>query len=107
MAIYLSDDNFEKEVLESALPVMVDFYADWCAPCRMMSPLVEEIEEEYRDKIKVCKMNAGDFPKVPEKLKIMSLPTFALFLNGSMVKSIVGAVDKNTLLELAECCVNW
>ncbi len=96
--IELTDLNFEEEVLNSDKPVLVDFWAEWCAPCRMIAPIVEEIANEYSDKLKVGKLNVDYNPKTAMRYGIMSIPTLMLFQNGRVVEQIVGAMPKKNLL---------
>lgn len=97
MECILTDANFETEVLEADLPVLVDFYADWCVPCKMMAPIVKEMAEKYGGKVKVGKMNVEENPDVAAKYGIMSIPTFILFQNGKKVSSVTGAIPKDEL----------
>ena len=97
MEVILSDSNFEEEVKKSTIPVMVDFYADWCGPCKMMAPLVAQLSEEYSGRCKVAKCNVTDYPGPASEYKIMSIPAFLFFKEGKVVDSVVGAVSKNEL----------
>lgn len=97
--IKVSDTNFKEEILESTLPVLVDFWAEWCAPCFMVAPAIEEIAREYEGKLKVCKLNVDEAPKTASEYGIMSIPTLAIFKNGKMVNSIIGAVPKAAIEE--------
>ena len=97
MEVILSDSNFEKEVKKSTIPVMVDFYADWCGPCKMMAPLVAQLSEEYSGRCKIAKCNVTDYPGPASEYKIMSIPAFLFFKEGKVVDSVVGAVSKNEL----------
>ncbi|MGA2911688.1 MAG: thioredoxin [Candidatus Levyibacteriota bacterium] len=90
----LTDQNFKAEVLESKVPVLVDFWAQWCQPCRIVGPIVEELAAEYAGKLKVGKVNV-DQNQVPGNYGIMSIPTLLIFQNGQVVKSMVGAQSKN------------
>ena len=93
MALEVTTDNFETEVLESSLPVLVDFFADWCGPCKMMSPVVDQIGEEMSSQVKVCKCNVDDNGAVAEKYDVMSIPNFILFKDGKPAANQVGAVS--------------
>ena len=99
MEIILTEENFEKEVINSEVPVLVDFWADWCGPCKTMLPIIEEISNERRD-IKVGKVNVDEQPGLARKYKVMSIPYIALFKNGEIVDKSVGAVEKQTLLNM-------
>ena len=92
--IEITEKNFEQEVLKSDIPVLVDFWAVWCGPCRMVTPVVEEISEEYSGKVKVGKLNVDDNPSLASKYKVMSIPTLMLFKEGAVVDHIIGAQGK-------------
>ncbi len=94
----VSDANFESEVLKSDLPVIVDFWAAWCGPCRMVGPLVEEIASDYKGKIKVAKLNVDENRETASKFGIMSIPTILMFKEGSVAKQVVGAMPKSALV---------
>lgn len=97
--VKLTAENFEQEVLQSEQPVLVDFYADWCGPCKMMGPVVEEVASEMVD-AKVCKINIDEEISVAQKFGVMSIPTFIAFKNGEVVGKQVGAVPKSALSNL-------
>lgn len=99
MELKITDENFEAEVKNSTLPVMVDFYADWCGPCRMMAPLVAQLAEEYSGKCKIGKCNTEDNPKAVGEFRIKSIPTFIFFKDGKVVDTVIGAVNNKTVLE--------
>jgi thioredoxin 1 len=92
-----TDENFQLEVLKSDLPVLVDFWAPWCGPCRMVAPIVEELSDEYAGKIKVAKLNTDENMDTAINYSIRSIPTLGIFVNGKMVDSIIGAVPKKML----------
>ena len=102
MAFQFTDANFQKEALESDIPVLVDFYADWCGPCKMMAPLVSELAEEYQGVFKIGKLNVDDEPETAGKYRVMSIPTMIIFKNGTAVDTIVGAVPKKALQDKLE-----
>jgi thioredoxin 1 len=87
----LSDENFEEEVLKESKPVLVDFWAVWCAPCRMIAPVIDEIAETYSGKVKVGKVNVDDNSKIPNQYGIRSIPTVMLFKNGQVADQVIGA----------------
>ena len=99
----VTDETFETEVLKNSKPVIVDYWAEWCGPCRQVAPVLEEIASEYGDKIDVVKLNIDENPNVSTRYKIMAIPTLGVFQNGEVVKQIVGAKPKAALLrDLAE-----
>ena len=100
--IALTDANFDEEVYKSDKPVLVDFWAPWCAPCNMLAPIIEEIAKEYSGKVKVCKMNVDDNPSTPAKFGIRGIPTLIIFKDGKIVDQIVGLVPKATIKEVLD-----
>lgn len=95
----VSDANFQTEVLESTVPVIVDFWAAWCGPCRMVGPIVEEIARDQGDSVKVAKLNVDENRETATKYGIMSIPTILLFQNGAVAKQVVGAMPKTALVK--------
>ena len=93
----VTDDNFEKEVLTSDKPVLVDFWAEWCVPCKMVEPAFRSLSEQYGMKIKFSRMNTDENPRTPTQYNIMGIPTIILFKNGKVVDQIVGAVPKSNI----------
>lgn len=102
MALEFTDSNFEQEALKSDKPVMVDFWAEWCGPCRMVGPIVEEVSKEYGDKAIVGKLNVDHNPNVAMKYGIRSIPTILFIKNGEVVDRQVGAVPKAALVKKLE-----
>lgn len=98
----LRDDNFETEVLKSDKPVIVDFWATWCMPCKMLAPTVEEIANEYKGKYKIAKLNIDDAMDVATNLSVMNIPTLMFFTGGQEVGRIVGAASKRDILKKIE-----
>lgn len=96
----LNKDNFEKEVMEANVPVLIDFWASWCGPCRMMSPLIDQIAEEMGDKLKVCKVNVDENHELAEKYEIMTIPAFIVMKNGAEAGRTIGVQPKEDILKL-------
>lgn len=104
--VELTDGNFESEILKSDKPCLVDFWAEWCGPCRMVGPIVEEIAKEYEGKLKVGKLNVDENNQTAGKYGIMSIPSILFFNGGQMVDQIIGAVPKKHFVEKVEKLVN-
>jgi len=102
MVIELNDDNFDVEVINSDIPVFIDFWAEWCSPCKMIAPIIKELSEQYNGKIKICKANLDDCSQVFKKFKILNLPTFLLFKDGEVAKKEVGVKQKKDLQKIIE-----
>lgn len=102
MELKFTTGNFEAEVLSSQLPVLVDFYADWCGPCKMMAPVVDELAKAYEGKIKVGKCNIDDNMELAQKYRVASIPTFMIFKDGQIVSTSVGGQSKKDLEKILE-----
>ena len=95
--VHISDESFEEEVLQSERPVLIDYWAEWCGPCKMIAPVLDEIATEYSDRLKVVKLNVDDNPQTPPKYGIRGIPTLMVFKNGQVEATKVGAVSKAQL----------
>ena len=100
--LHVTDASFENDVLQSEVPALVDFWAAWCGPCKMIAPLVDEISEEYAGKIKVCKMDVDSNPETSVKFNVRGIPTLLIFKNGNIEATKVGALSKAQLVEFVE-----
>jgi thioredoxin 1 len=99
----VTDETFEADVLQSPKTVLVDYWAEWCGPCKMIAPILEAIAEEHGDKLEIVKLNVDDNPKVTQKYNILNIPTLGVFSGGEVVRELVGARSKSALLrELAD-----
>jgi len=98
----VTDDTFEEEVLKAELPVLVDFWAVWCGPCQMVAPTVEYLAQNYKEKLKVAKMNVDDNMNVPAKYGIMSIPALLLFKGGEVVETVIGALPQDKIVGTIE-----
>ncbi|GAB6050722.1 thioredoxin TrxA [Hydrogenophilus islandicus] len=94
---HVSDATFDQEVVKSELPVLLDFWAEWCGPCKMIAPILDEVADAYAGKLKVCKLNIDDNPETPSKFGVRGIPTLMLFKNGNVVATRVGALSKSQL----------
>jgi thioredoxin 1 len=97
--LHVSDANFEDEIVQADIPAMVDFWAEWCGPCKMVGPTVEALAKEYAGKIKIAKMDVDENRETPAKFGIRSIPTLILFKNGKVAQTIVGALPKSDIEE--------
>lgn len=100
MAIHFTDENFNEEVLSSNIPVLVDFYADWCGPCKMLAPVIEALAGEFEGKVKIGKLNVDNASETAQKYGIMSIPTLLYFKNGEVVNKTVGVVSKTEIEQI-------
>lgn len=98
----VTSENFEKEVLKSEIPVLVDFWASWCMPCKMMTPVVEEIEKEMQNTVKVCKINIDEQADLAIQYGVMSIPTFLVFKEGKVTNKTVGVQEKQELIKILQ-----
>ena len=95
--VHVSDESFEQEVLNASEPVLIDYWAEWCGPCKMIAPIIDELAEEYGEKIKIAKFNIDENPETPPRYGIRGIPTLMLFKNGNVEATKVGAVSKSQL----------
>lgn len=102
MEVKVTRQNFAEEVLSSEVPVLIDFYADWCGPCKMMAPVVEKLAEDYAGRVKVGKVNVDEEPELAQKYRVVSIPTFAFFKNGEVADTAVGAMSAAELTQKTE-----
>jgi thioredoxin 1 len=100
--VNVSDASFEEEVLNSEVPVLIDYWAEWCGPCKMIAPVIEELAAEYGDKIKIAKFNIDENPETPPKYGIRGIPTLMLFKGGNVEATKVGAVSKSQLADFID-----
>ena len=100
--VHVTDENFEEEVLNSSTPVLVDYWAEWCGPCRMIAPVLDELAEDFGEKLKICKIDIDANPGTPSKFGVRGIPTLMLFKNGSIEATKVGAASKSELSAFVE-----
>ena len=99
-AVKITDEDFDQEVIQSTIPVLVDFWAAWCGPCKMIAPVLEELAKEYSGRIKIVKMNVDENMETPNNFSVRSIPTLILYKDGSEIDRMVGVVPKSTLEEM-------
>jgi len=97
MASNVTDANFKEEVLESTIPVLIDFWADWCGPCRVLIPIIEEVSKTFNGKVKVLKMNIDENPNIPSSLGVRSIPAMMLFINGKHIATKIGVLQQSAI----------
>ena len=102
MAVIITKDNYQKEVVESDIPVLLDFFATWCGPCKMLAPIIEELAKEYDGKVKICKVDVDNDPELAVKFDIASIPTLVLIKNGEPVDKHVGFLPKASIEKMFE-----
>ncbi len=104
--ININQDNFQSAVIESQKPVLIDFWAEWCIPCRMVTPLVEELAKEYKDQVGFAKINVDESPRIASQYGIMSIPTIMIFKNGRPEEQVIGFKPKNGLKQMLDNVLN-
>lgn len=102
MVLEINDNNFESEVIKADKPVLVDMWAPWCGPCRMVAPVIDKVAAQYSDKFKFTKINIDENPKSPSQYNVMSIPTLLFFKNGEVADTVVGAIPESTLISKIE-----
>ncbi len=98
MVTDISDNDFEQRVIKSNLPVLIDFWAPWCVPCKMVAPIVDKLSHKYDGRMKFFKINIDDNPRTPSRFQVMSIPSLMIFKNGQVVETVVGAVPERSLI---------
>ena len=106
LTLQVTENTFEQDVIYNSDPVLVDFWADWCGPCHMIAPVIEELSDEYQDRLRVAKVNVDENPAIQERFGIRSIPTLMLFKDGELKEKVVGVQTKSQLIGLIEKYVN-
>jgi thioredoxin 1 len=102
---HVTDDTFEAEVLQSSLPVLLDFWAEWCGPCKMIAPVLDEVAGQYADRLRIAKLNVDENPATPARFTVRSIPTLILFRNGNVEATKIGALPKSQLVAFIDSCL--
>lgn len=102
MEVSVTSKNFEQEVVQSDKTVLIDFWAPWCGPCKIIAPFIEELAKDYSGRLKVCKLNVDEAPEIATRYSIMSIPTLMVFKDGKVMETKIGAMDKNSLEKLIQ-----
>lgn len=102
MAEIITKNNYQKEVIESDIPVLIDFFATWCGPCKMLAPIIEELAKDYEGKVKICKVDVDNDPELAMQFEVSSIPTMVLFKNGELVNKHVGFLPKASIEKMLE-----
>ena len=105
MEYRLTKENFNQEVMNSSSPVLVDFYANWCGPCRMMMPVIEEMSKIYDGRVKVAKVNVDEEPELAEQFRVMSIPSFFFIKNGKVVSTSIGGMSKDAMIDKIDAMI--
>lgn len=103
--VHVTDATFETEVLKSGIPVLLDFWAAWCGPCKMIAPILDELANEYKGRIKICKMDVDNNPETPSKFNVRGIPTLVIFKDGAVEATKVGALSKSQLTDFINASV--
>tara|TARA_B110000196_G_scaffold39378_1_gene29911 strand:+ start:1736 stop:2062 length:327 start_codon:yes stop_codon:yes gene_type:complete len=103
--VHVTDASFEADVISSKIPVLLDFWAAWCGPCKMIAPMLDELSNDYGGRIKICKIDVDDNPTTPNKFNVRGIPTLIIFKDGNVEATKVGALSKAQLIEFIESCI--